>query len=412
MRRQVLEVAARTVEAHLNQDHSDTAPGLSCRCGGRARYAGRRAKQVRTVLGPMRLQRAYYHCADCGEGFCPRDRELGLEDRSLSPALVRMVGAVASLVSFQESSLLLEELAGVEVGTKQVERCAESLGEEVARWERETVEPDSAPLARTLYLGMDGTGVPMRAPELQGRAGKQPDGSARTREAKLCTVWSAEKRDEEGRPLRDPDSVTYTAAIESAASLDTDRQLSDFAQRVEREAQRRRFEEAPRQVVLGDAAKWIWNLAGELFPEAVQIVDRFHAKERLHELSKSLYGDRDWSQRWAEQRCRELDAGQIESILSVLAPKRERHEEARAAYHYFQENGHRMRYAQFEALGLCTSTGVVEAGCKNAIGARLKRSGMHWSVRGANSIMALRCARLSGRFEDFWEWRADHRAAA
>ena len=152
----------------------------------------------------MRLQRAYYHCADCGEGFCPRDRELGLEDRSLSPALVRMVGAVASLVSFQESSLLLEELAGVEVGTKQVERCAESLGEEVARWERETVEPDSAPLARTLYLGMDGTGVPMRAPELQGRAGKQPDGSARTREAKLCTVWSAEKRDEEGRPLRDP----------------------------------------------------------------------------------------------------------------------------------------------------------------------------------------------------------------
>ena len=296
MRRQVLEVAARTVEAHLNQDHSDTAPGLSCRCGGRARYAGRRAKQVRTVLGSMRLQRAYYHCADCGEGFCPRDRELGLEDRSLSPALVRMVGAVASLVSFQESSLLLEELAGVEVGTKQVERCAESLGEEVARWERETVEPDSAPLARTLYLGMDGTGVPMRAPELQGRAGKQPDGSARTREAKLCTVWSAEKRDEEGRPLRDPDSVTYTAAIESAASLDTDRQLSDFAQRVEREAQRRRFEEAPRQVVLGDAAKWIWNLAGELFPEAVQIVDRFHAKERLHELSKSLYGDRDWSQ--------------------------------------------------------------------------------------------------------------------
>ncbi len=412
MRRQVLEVAARTVEAHLNQDHSDTAPGRSCRCGGRARYAGRRPKQVSTVLGPMRLQRAYYHCADCGEGFCPRDRELGLEARSLSPALVRMVGAVASLVSFQESSLLLDELAGVEVGTKQVERCAESLGEEVARWERETVEPDSSLLARTLYLGIDGTGVPMRAPELQGRAGKQPDGSARTREAKLCTVWSAEKRDEEGRPLRDSDSVTYTAAIESAATLDTERQLSEFAQRVEREAQRRRFGQAPRQVVLGDGAKWIWNLAGELFPEAVQIVDRFHAKERLHELSKSLYGDCHLSQDWAEQRCQELDAGEIEILLSVLETEGQENQEAKAAYGYFQENRQRMRYAQFEAQGLCTSTGVVEAGCKNVIGARLKRSGMHWSVRGANSIMALRCARLSGRFEDFWEWRADHRAAA
>lgn len=413
VRRQVLEVAARTVEAHLNGDHSDAASGLSCPCGGRARYAGRREKQFTTVLGPMRLQRAYYHCPDCGEGFCPRDRELGLEDRSLSPALVRMVGAAGSLLSFQESSELLDELAGVEVGAKQVERCAESLGEEVAHYEREAVDPVSPPpLAPTLYLGMDGTGVPIRAPELQGRAGKQPDGSARTREAKLCTVWSAEKRDEQGRPLRDPDSVTYTAAIESVATLDTDRQLSDFAQRVEREAQRRRFRHARRQVVLGDGAKWIWNLAGELFPEAVQIVDRFHAKERLHELSRILFADRDLSEPWAEHRCQELDAGQIEAILSALATETVQHEEARAAYGYFQENGHRMRYARFEALGLCTSTGVVEAGCKNAIGARLKRSGMHWSVRGANAIMALRCARLSGRFEDFWEWRADHKAAA
>ena len=112
VRRQVLEVAARTVEAHLNQDHSDTAARVSCPCGGGARYAGRRTKQFTTVLGAMRLQRAYYHCGDCGEGFCPRDRELGLEDRSLSPALVRMVGAAASMVSFQESSQLLDELAG------------------------------------------------------------------------------------------------------------------------------------------------------------------------------------------------------------------------------------------------------------------------------------------------------------
>ena len=401
------------MEAHLNQDHSDTVPGLSCPCGGRARYAGRREKQFTTVLGPMRLQRAYYHCPDCGAGFCPRDRELGLEDRSLSPALVRMVGAAASILSFQESSQLLDELAGVEVGAKQVERCAESLGEEVARYEHQSREPESLlPLPPTLYLGVDGTGVPMRAPELQGRAGKQPDGSARTREAKLCTVWSAEKRDDQGRPLRDPGSVTYTAAIESAATLDTDRQLSEFAQRVEREAQRRRFGQAPQQVVLGDGAKWIWNLAGELFPEAVQIVDRFHAKERLHELSKSLYGDRHLSQDWAEQRCQELDAGEIEILLSVLETEGLNNQEAKAAYGYFQENRQRMRYAQFETKGLCTSTGVVEAGCKNAIGARLKRSGMHWSVRGANSIMALRCARLSGRFEDFWEWRADHRAAA
>ena len=156
----------------------------------------------------------------------------------------------------------------------------------------------------------------------------------------------------------------------------------------------------------------IWNLAGELFPEAVQMVDRFHAKERLHTLSKSLYADRQSGQEWAQKRCAELDAGRIETLLSVLATEASHHEEGKAACTYFQEHRHRMRYAQFQAQGLCTSTGVVEAECKNAIGARLKRSGMHWSVRGANSIMALRCVRLSGRFEDFWEWRANSKAAA
>ena len=230
LRRQVLKLAARTVEAHLNQDHSDATPSRNCSCGGTARYAGRRTKQFVTVLGPMRLGRAYYHCGDCGHGFCPRDRALGLEGSSLSPALMRMVGAVASMVSFQESSQLLEELAGVEVGAKQVQRSAQALGEQIADYERRTREPESGlPLPATLYLGLDGTGVPMRSTEVQGRAGKQPDGSARTREAKLCTVWSAEKRDAQGRPQRDPGSVTYTAAIESAATLDTDPQLSEFA---------------------------------------------------------------------------------------------------------------------------------------------------------------------------------------
>ena len=146
---------------------------------------------------------------------------LGLEGGSLSPALLRMVGAVAAMVCFQESSQLLEELAGVQVGAKQVQRWAQALGEQVAGYERQSREPDSGlSLPSTLYLGLDGTGVPMRSTEVQGRAGKQPDGSARTREAKLCTVWSAERRDPQGRPRRDPHSVTYTVAIEGAATMD------------------------------------------------------------------------------------------------------------------------------------------------------------------------------------------------
>ena len=135
------------------------------------------------------------------------------------------------------------------------------------------------------------------------------------------------------------------------------------------------------------------------------------AKERLHALAKGL-ADRLLAQEWAQQRCAELDAGRIETLPSVLAAEAAHHEEGPAAGAYFHENRHRMPYARFEPEGFCTATGVVETGCKNAIGARLKRSGMHWSVREANAIIALRYVRLSGRFEDFWESRANSKAAA
>jgi hypothetical protein len=130
-----------------------------------------------------------------------------------------------------------------------------------------------------------GCGVPMRTQEVADRAGKQADGSAKTREAKLVTIWTAESRDEQGPPVRDPGSITYSAAIESAATPDTSPELSDFAARVQREANRRGFSEAQRPAVLGDGSSWIWNTATELFPQATQILDRFHAKEHLSQVT-------------------------------------------------------------------------------------------------------------------------------
>jgi hypothetical protein len=416
-RRRALSVAARAVEQRLNADTSDhVGPAVPCPCGKAARYAGRHPKTVMSVLGPLALSRAYYHCAACEKGFCPRDRALGLQDGSLSPGVLRMVGQVGAMVSFEEGHELLAELAGIEVPTKQVERAAEALGREVAEDERRVVEPPPSdePVAPTLYLGMDGTGVPMRASEVEGREGKQPDGSAKTREVKLCTVWSAEGRDDEGTPVRDEGSISYSAAIESAAQKDTDEAPSEVAARAEREATRRGFERAVRRVVLGDGAKWIWNIATEHFPDAIQIVDRFHAKQHLSDVAKSIYGaGSDLGAKWAHQRYDELDAGNIDAVLSALRVHSSKDEEARKCLDYIDSNRTRMRYAEFRAAGLCTSTGVVEAGCKTAIGARCKRAGMHWTVAGADAIIALRCCRLSGRFEDFWERRsAPYPAAA
>ena len=198
------------------------------------------------------------------------------------------------------------DVAGVAVETRQVERTAEALGRQVADDERAVTEQTAPAPAPTLYLGMDGTGVPVRPAEVEGRRGKQPDGSAKTREVKLATVWTAEGRDPQGRPVRDPGSVSYNAAVESAASRDTDPQPAAFAQRVYREAQRRGFDTADRQVVIGDGAPWIWNVAAEQFPGAIEIVDIYHAKQHLCDVAKALYGaGTDLAEQWAKDRaCR------------------------------------------------------------------------------------------------------------
>jgi hypothetical protein len=177
-RRQALRLAARALEQRLNADTSDHAGAeLPCACGEPAQYRGRHEKTFESVLGPLRLERAYYHCDRCKGGFCPRDRALRLELFSLTPGVLRMTGSVAALVSFEESSSLLHEMAGVKVSISQVQRAAETLGEAIAADERVCVDR-MGEIAPTMYLGMDGTGVPMRPAEVANRVGKQPDGSA------------------------------------------------------------------------------------------------------------------------------------------------------------------------------------------------------------------------------------------
>jgi hypothetical protein len=412
-RRAALAWAARLIQSWLNADDSDRRQAaVVCPCGHPARYVDRRRKRIQSALGELELERAYYHCPRCRTGFCPRDRRFGIEG-SLSPAVVRMIASVGAVVSFQEGSQLLEELAGISVEAKQVERAAEALGAEIASDEKQDLAPrPELELPPTLYLGVDGTGVPMRPSELRGRSGKQADGSAKTREVKLCTCWSAEARDSENRPVRDPGSVTYTAAIESAATLDTDEVPAEFTQRVLREASRRSFTRAQRQVVIGDGAPWIWKIAHELFPKASQIVDKFHVKQHLSELAGALYGaGSEQAKAWSARRHDELDAGRFDDLLRAVRRHAESSHEARKCFQYLHRNRQRMRYPKFEAEGLCVGSGVVEAGCKVIVGARLKQAGMRWTVAGADAIIALRCSKLSGRFQDFWERRSERKAA-
>ena len=249
---------------------------------------------------------------------------------------------------------------------------------------------------------MDGTGVPVVKKETVGRPGKTDGQPAHTREVKLGCVFTQTTYDKEGFPIRDPDSTTYTAAIETA---------EEFGKRIYLQAHRRDWELAAKKVVLADGAEWIWNLADLHFPGAIQIVDLYHARQHLWELARKSYpNDATQQKAWMKKhQKRLLDKGKIEklviSIRSIDSTNPEVVEKIRIETNYFQRNANRMRYPRFRRQHLFVGSGVIEAGCKTVIGSRLKQSGMFWTVRGANAIVALRCCKLNNQFEDYWEAR-------
>ena len=386
---------------------------VPCPCGYQASFRELRAKPVLTAVGPAKVSRPYYLCPHCHTGQFPADVELDIEGTELSPGVRRMQAVVGQEAPFEHGRQQMELLADLEVTTKSVERTAEAIGENIAA--RQQVEIQRAmQLDLPVILGepipilivqMDGTGVPVVKKETVGRQGKTDGQPAHTREAKLGCVFTQATWDTEGFAVRDPGSTTYVAAIETA---------QEFGVRLYLEACKRGWSRAEKKVVIGDGAEWIWNIADQHFPGAIQIVDLFHARQHLWELARKLYPNQQAEQeRWMLlHKDALLDEGKIEdlvtSLRSIDPANPELAEKIRIEADYFEKHTERMRYPAFRAQHLFVGSGVIEAGCKTIIGSRCKQSGMFWTVRGANAILALRCCYFNRRFEDYWE---DRRAA-
>ena len=371
---------------------------------------GVRSKQLLTILGTVDYERSMFRCPACGVTRYPGDEDLDVENTTRSPGLRRMMARAGSRSTFKEGRDDLEIYAGLRVSAKDLERVAEGIGENIEAWTQaerpswiaRTSLPQIGPEIPILYISYDGTGIPVVKSARQGRRGKQPDGTSRTREVKLGCVFTQTQTDAEGRPVRDPGSTTFVGAIESA---------EQFGWRIYAEAVQRGLLRARRVVVLGDGATWIRNLAETHFPKATQILDLYHAREHVSDLCKLLFAEKPQRLKWFRSRWwKALDKGNIDSILRQAGKHLPEDEELRKLVDlelgYLDGNRSRMRYAAFRSQGFFVGSGVVEAGCKTVIGQRLKQSGMEWSIRGANAIIALRCNLTSGRFEDYWEGRA------
>jgi hypothetical protein len=370
---------------------------------------GRETLTIQCIFGPLKLERDYYYHADKQQGHSPADAALGLEG-GYTPALARLIcleGADES--RYQKAEDHLRETGGIEVSSRQVQRLVQRVGAAAQHWQQRkslVPEPESK-AAPVMYVSADATGVPMRKAELAGRAGKQPDGSAKTRMAYLGCVFTQHQRDATGHPIRDYQSTSY---VSSFAGID------DFGPQLRQEAIRRGLALAAEVVLLLDGASALGHMGRLCFSQATQIVDFYHAMEHASRVLVALLGDKDHPEykrrlgRWAKDLLKDRVGKLIEQARQECAGQ-----VCAAAVDkelgYFVNNVERMQYGTFRRKGWFIGSGVVEAGCKTVIGARCKQSGMFGSTPGAENILALRCIHSSRRLNQFWKQRLNAHAA-
>jgi hypothetical protein len=372
-------------------------------------YKGRESIGVDGIFGSFPLHRDYYYHEGKKQGHYPADAALGLEG-SKTPALGRLVCLeAADEPSYQKAQKHLRETGGIEISARQIQRLVQPVGAAAQIWqEREALTPlPGTKAVPVMYVSGDASGVPMCKKELEDRAGKQPDGSAKTRMAYLGCVFTQHQRDEEGHPVRDYESTTYVSTFGP---------IEEFGPLLRQEAIRRGLALALQVVLLIDGAAGLANMGRLCFPTAIQIVDFFHAMEHAGKVLVALLGSKEHPDykprlaRWAKQLLKD----QVEKLIAQARKEcasQSQTEAVEKELGYFINNVDRMQYGTFRHQGFFIGSGVVEAGCKTIIGARCKQSGMFWGRPGAQNILALRSIDASRRLDDFWKERLNSHAA-
>ena len=389
-----LGAGAKALEAVLSGVGSGRRSGpVRCACGATMRSVGLRDKEVVTALGPVNYHRSLFVCPACGASRFPGDQALDLEHTGFSPGVRRMMARAGARSSFVEAEEDLRVYAHVEVGRRDIERVAEDVGRQIeAGASRREADAPAADIP-VMYVSYDGTAAPMRKHELKGRKGKRTGEDAKGREVKVGCVFTQTTVDKDGFAVRDENSTTYIAGIESSTC---------FGARIYAEAVARGIGRARRVVVLSDGAAYNKTIAQTHFPDARHIIDLYHAREHLTALADTLRVPLPVRAQWQDL----LDAGQIENLAQAARDTMPRSGTRRVLANkqirYFEKNAGRMRYADYRAQGLFIGSGVVEAACKTLVTQRCKGTGMHWSEQGLTHILSIRTALLSNRYDDFW----------
>lgn len=358
-------------------------------------YHSERAAQVITVFGRVVYTRKYYRYRDRTGGVCPLDKLWGLRPNALSAEVERIAGLFGVEMPFERASQLMRDTLAIEVSDRAIDKATQAYGQAVveqeARWQAAAFDlkqlADQAqdrPAPLRLYAALDGTSVHVHG-----------EGEPTWRELKVGAWFKAR-----GQP---PTTSNGQWSIKAeAVTLFTDLcQSSAFgdlfwATGVQRSAHRARD-----LIVLADGARWIWDLVDHHFPEAIQIVDWFHACQYLAPIAQAVMADPGAQHAWLEYMKNLLWNGQLDDLIAACqqhAIPDQPDDPARQAVTYYTNNRQRMDYPTYRAQGFHIGSGTVESAAKQLGQQRMKVPGAIWTEDGARLVAKARAARLSGQW--------------
>ncbi len=355
-------------------------------------------------MGEVSLERPYFYCLECKQGFYPLDEALELAERRKQWDIQEAGARLAAEVPFETAQELFSQLTGLSLsdhtthevvgevsrglGVLDVSPTAEEIVQRVA------LVAQGKKQLPIMVLAIDGAHVPTRPPEAKG------PGKGRKKQRARRARWQGEWKEAKGFRfyLVDKDRIVH---VLSWHQIQKDDQVGEALGQVKEAGLIP--EEQVRLCVIGDGANWIWNQAKELFPSAVQILDYYHLSEHLHKVALAQFYDDPLKEReWVEATKARLFFGYLDWVLLDLEWMKPRDgeaaEEVRKLLGYLKENHGRVKYGSLRRKGYPIGSGGIESANKFISHVRLKRSGAWWYVEQANEMLALRCAKYNGTF--------------
>jgi hypothetical protein len=418
MRQALRQIGEQALGVLLSSLQSTPVLEIPCKCGGTLQYQRMRPATLVSVFGKVRYERAYYAGCTCQQGQAPLDEQYGLEPGAVTAGLAALLSLAGIAFSYDESPRWINEYLLFAVAENTVRAQTEQMGALQAEQEQALMtqcqteanlhERERHPerIVPRLYGSMDAAKVRTEPRSKKGQA-KEPHED--WRDMKVLCWYEVEPVPPAQQSTRQRAKVVREQPALRAKRLQYFSDITpadQFGKLLWATGCKRYADLCPDLVFLGDGAEWIWNLVDFYYPQAVQIVDWFHAEEHLEGVAQAAFSDPAQCTAWLEPVTQHLWDGQLDQVIAacqILAPACRK---AQQAVTYFTNNTERMRYDRFRAAGYMIGSGTIESACKQVVTHRLDLPGAQWEVDGAVRTAKARCAWLSGDWHSLCQRRA------